>query len=488
MSELENGFRIGDVVAIVRRQWPVVFGAAAVGLLAGYLVFASASESYSATARVEVKAIQLDQFDPNARPDIDIATEIDKVKSDAVADAVREELDLKGDNRAILQRITVATEVDSQVLKITFSGDNGTQAQRGADAAAQGYLDQRMASAGEDRDEAVATLDGQISAAQQTLSDATAAFDAAAAGPERSRAQAAVQAATTELSKLEEARSDLSQFNPSTVGELVRKASVPAATTSKKALGTGVGVFGLFTLGGLVAAWLLDRRDSLGGGRRKIEQLLPGASMRVMPGADGANASPAEIDTAIDRMAVELVAGGAPGKAASALVVGAGMEPPVALAEELASSLAFAGIPALFVLAGSSERELRHAQVIGSFADLVTEGASVAGPAGLPSRAGETTVTAGPMVTWLRPQGSAEAAGLLRRAVVDSLVTRAGRERFEAVVFVAPSPSRTAAGAALGQWVQRTALVVAEGERQQAEPAATALADAGVGVTEVVWT
>lgn len=488
MSELENGFRIGDVLAVVRRQWPVVVGAAVVGLIVGYLVFAGASESYEATARVKVNPIRLNQFDAE-RPatEVDTATEVDLVRSDPVVDAVRTELELSGENRAVRGRIVVAAD-ESDVLRITFIGDTANQAARGANAAAQGYLDQRAADAAADRDSAVARLDEEIAAAQQALTEASAAVDAAPES-ERAAARAAETAAQNDLRTLQEQRSELNQFDPSTVGDLVQEASPPAsATVSRKDQGLGVGVFGIFVAAGLGAAWFLDRRDTLGGGRRKITQLLPDASVRVIPGADGSNASPAEIDTAIDRMAVELVAGGAPGKAASALVVGAGMEPPVALAEELASSLAFAGIPALFVLAGSSDRELRHAQVIGSFADLVTAGASVAGPAGLPANAGEGSLGAGPMVTWLRPKGSAEAAGLLRRAVVDSLVTRAGRERFEAVVFVAPSPTRTAAGAALGQWVQRTALVVTGDERQQAEAAAAALADAEVRVTEVVWT
>ncbi|MCB1040288.1 MAG: hypothetical protein KDA94_12305, partial [Acidimicrobiales bacterium] len=64
----------------------------------------------------------------------------------------------------------------------------------------------------------------------------------------------------------------------------------------------------------------------------------------------------------------------------------------------------------------------------------------------------------------------------------------AGRERFEAVVFVAASPTRTAAGSALGQWVQRTAVIVEPDGRSQAEDVAQALSDAGVSVTEVVWT
>lgn len=490
MSELESGFRIGDVVAMITRRLPVVLGAAVVGLIAGYLVFAGAPESFSATARVQVSPIKLNQFESDGKDNqVDIATEKDLVKSDAVAEAVRKQLGLTGENRAILARIAVATELDSLVLKITYAGDTAKQSQDGANAAAAGYLKQRKDAATQTRDKQVAKLNAQISEKSQSLTEAQAALDAAPTNsPEKADLRSQVANLTTEVGNLTDERNQLNQFDPDTVGSIVRKASLPAATTSKMAMGKGVGVFGLFVAAGLAAAWLLDRRDGLGGGRRRIEQLVPGANMRVMPGAEGTSASPAEIDTAIDRLAVELVAGGAPGKAASVLVIGAGMEPPVALAEELASSLAFAGIPTLFVLAGNSERELRSARTVASFADLVTSSGPVAGPAGLPSKAGEPALTAGPVVSWLRPRGSAEAAGLLRRAVVESLVARAGRERFEAVVFVAPSPTRTAAGSALGQWVDRTALIVGPDDRSQAEPSVAALAGADVRVTEVVWT
>lgn len=490
MSELETGFRIGDVLAMIRRRLPIVVGAAIVGLIAGYLVFAGAPETYSATSRVQVRPIKLNQFEADGKDNaVDIATEKDLVKSDTVAEAIRKELSLEGENKAILARVTVTTELDSLVLKMTYVADTAKAAQDGANAVATGYLKQRQDTATASRDKAVAKLDEQISASQAALTEAQTALDATSdEDPSRSDLKVQVQTLTSELSDLKDERNQLSQFDPTTVGLLVRKASLPEAATSKKALGKGVGVFGLFVFGGLAAAWLLDRRDGLGGGRRRIEQLVPGANIRIMPGAEGTNASPAEIDTAIDRLAVELVAGGTQGKAASVLVIGAGMEPPVALAEELASSLAFAGIPALFVLAGNSDRELRQAHVVTSFADLVTSGASIAGPASLPSNAGEPALTSGPMVSWLRPRGSAEAAGLLRRAVVESLVARAGRERFEAVVFVAPSPSRTAAGSALGQWVDRTALIVTPDDRSQAEAAASALAGSDVRVTEVVWT
>lgn len=490
MSELESGFKIGEVVAMVVRRWPVVVGFSVVGLIAGYLVYASAPTTYSATARVQVLPFD-DAFSDAKGAEVDMSTERDLVKSDAVAEAIRKQVGLDGENRAILSHITVVTdpEGNSDVMAITFDGDTAKETQAGANAAAAGYLSQRKASAKATADKALANLQDDLTSAQQAVSEATAAVNAAPSGSvERTQAQAALQAATSRQAQVLAQQTKIRQFDPDAVGTITRTASVADPVTSKMALGKAVGIFGLFVLAGLAVAWLLDRRDGLGGGRRRVEQLLPNANIRVMPGAQGGHATPAEVDTAIDRLAVELVAGGTPGNASSVLIIGAGMEPPVALAEELASSLAFAGIPALFVLAGSTDRQLRSAHTVASFADLVTSGASVAGPAGLPSQAGEQALSSGPMVSWLRPKGSPEAAGLLRRAVVDSLVTRAGRERFEAVVFVAPSPSRTAAGSALGQWVGRTALVIGPDERSQAEAAAQSLAGADVRVTEVVWT
>ncbi|MCU1368827.1 MAG: hypothetical protein JWO77_21 [Ilumatobacteraceae bacterium] len=490
MSELENGFRIGDVIAMIVRRWPVVVGSIVLGLIAGYLVYASAPTTYSATARVQVLPFG-DAFGDNKGIEVDMSTERDLVKSDAVAEAIRAEVGLTGENRAILSHITVLIDPEgkSDVMAITFEGEAAKETQAGADTAADAYLDARKASATATADKALKSLNEDISTASKAVEEATAAVNGTESGsPERTQAQSRLQAANSNLSQLQTQATKIRQFDTDAVGAVTRKASLPDPVTSKMALGKAVGVFGLFVLGGLALAWFLDRRDGLGGGRRRVEALLPNASTRVMPGAEGGHASPAEIDTAIDRLAVDLVAGGTPGNPSSVVIIGAGMEPPVALAEELASSLAFAGIPTLFVLAGSTDRQLRHAHMVPSFADLVTSGASVAGPAGLPAQAGEQALSTGPTVTWLRPKGSPEAAGLLRRAVVDSLVTRAGRERFEAVVFVAPSPSRTAAGSALGQWVGRSALVVGSDERTQAEAAATALAEADVRVSEVVWT
>jgi len=46
------------------------------------------------------------------------------VKSDAVADAVRAELDLPIDNRTLLRKVAVTSKEDSLVLEITYESAN----------------------------------------------------------------------------------------------------------------------------------------------------------------------------------------------------------------------------------------------------------------------------------------------------------------------------------------------------------------------------
>lgn len=486
MSELESGFRLADVIDLLRRRSAIVLAGAILGLIAGYLVFASAPPTYSATSRVEVTAISDEGGDNAGTVEFDLGTEADKVRSDAVGDDVRAELSLSGDNRSLFRPLIVTVQERSRVLALTYESESASEARDVVNAVARAYLTNRSQESIEDRDGQVADIEEQLAESNAALTDANTALDATEPGSSaRLAAQDAVQRASREVNDLDNQLGELRAVDTD-FGELVREAPLPSAVLSKKALATGVGVFGLFTMAAVAAALFVDRRDAMGGGRRKVEQLVPGANIRMMPSAVSRNASPAEVDAAIDRLAVELAGGGSRGRATSVLVVGTRSEPPIAMAEELAASLTFAGIPSLFVLAGASDREIRQAHVIVSFTDLIT-GPSIIGPASLPDVAGAGAAST-PLVTWLRPRGSAESSGLLRRAVVEALITRAGREGFEAVVFVAATPTRNAAAAALGQWTTKTAVIVDGEESQGVESAVGALAEADVSVTEVVWT
>lgn len=487
MSELENGFRLGDVIALLKRRSAFVLCAAVIGIVLGFVAFTTSPTNYSATTRVQVDPIPTGSA--TAPQTVDMATETEVVRSDDVAKRIRELLEpaLDGEsNRDVLTGVLPAFTPDSSVLSITVESTSPTRARDVANAAAKSYLARRRAGIQTTVDD----LNRRRDELSQKIADLQASLEAETA-TNKAKIQSEINNTQAELDGYT-SRVTLIGNVEEAGGSILKEAQLPDSVLSKMALAKGVGVFGVCVLIGLGVALLVDRRDSLGGGRRAIQQIAPQANLRMMPTATGRKVGPAEIDAAIDRLAVELVGGGGAAahrqRARAVLVAGTSGEPPVAMAEELASSLTFAGIPSLFVLAGSSEREVRDAQIVTSFADLIT-GPSVTGPASLPSTAGSATAaTASPTVTWLRPRGSAEASGLLRRAVIEALLSRAGREGFEAVVFVAATPTKNAAAAALGQWCDKVAVIVQGEDAPDVEAAVKALVEADVRIDEVVWT
>src|SRR5262249_15993375 len=154
-------------------------------------------------------------------------------------------------------------------------------------AVADGYLHARKQTAQGTADKAKQRIQTEINSLQKDLTDAQAQVDAAKPNtPQRAQAAATVDTVSRQIADLNHHRTQLEHFDPAGVGVIIRKASLPTASTSKMAIGKAVGVFGLFLMAGLAIAYAVDHRDGLGGGRRRIEQILPGATMRVLPGAD----------------------------------------------------------------------------------------------------------------------------------------------------------------------------------------------------------
>ena len=184
MTELESGFRVADVVGIVRRRSAIILGSAVVGLVLGYLVFASAPPKYSATSRVQVKTLIQNPLDPGPKDTqkLDVGTEQDLVKSDAVGDAVRKQLDLEGDNRALFRLLTVTAKEDSLVLELTVESGSAKKAQSVSNAIAEAYLAERERQATERRDKAIARIDQQRQDANAALTEANAAYAATEPG------------------------------------------------------------------------------------------------------------------------------------------------------------------------------------------------------------------------------------------------------------------------------------------------------------------
>src|SRR5690606_9900525 len=132
--------------------------------------------------------------------------------------------------------------------------------------------------------------------------------------------QAAIQEFQAQLNNLNTTYNTIDAIATDDTGRVVQRAAPPESVLSKMALGKAVGIVALFVMIGLGVAFLVDRRDSLGGGRRRIQQLLPGTNVRLMPRVSNPRATQAEVDAAVDRLAIELTAEGRRGKATGVLL------------------------------------------------------------------------------------------------------------------------------------------------------------------------
>lgn len=255
MSELESGFRISDVVGLVRRRFTILVGALVLGLVLGVVAFSTSDPTFSATSRVQVKPVLADPLDPTSDKEVvDIATEQDLVKSDAVADAVRKELGLEVDNRTLLRQVAVTSKEESLVLEITFEAAGADEAMDGANAFADAYIAQRRADAAGTIETRLATIRQQIDFTRLALNDARISGD-----------QAAIAEFQTQLNSLNTSYAAITAIDTADVGRVVRRVTTPPeAVLSKMALGKSVGVVGLCLLAGLGVAFVVDRSDSLG--------------------------------------------------------------------------------------------------------------------------------------------------------------------------------------------------------------------------------
>jgi capsular polysaccharide biosynthesis protein len=476
MSELENGFRLSELMELIRRRRVVVIAAALVGLVLAYVVFTTSPTKYSATAKVRVQPVTTDPFDPRSADTqvIDVATEHDLVKSDAVAERVRAVLKLDVDTRTLMRPVTVSSKPDSLVLDITYVAPKAATAQIRANAIADSYLAQRSAEAEATQARNLIVIDKQIATERAAL---------LAAQKRNDTAEEAERQAT--LTTLTQTRVTFANTDTSQVGRVVRRAPLPGAVLSKLALGKAVGVLGLSLGAGLALAIFLDRSDAHGGGRRRVARAFPDATLRVLPSATGRRSSASETAAAVDRLAVELAGSATRGKASSVLLVGTHPDPPVDLAQSLSASLSYAGIPALFVLAGTSDVPLPQARIVTSFTDLLEHQDLV--QRALPAES-DRPVPQAPITAWLKPRGSAESSGLLRQNVVKALITQSAREGYEVVVFIAGSPTHNAAATALGQWVAKTAIVIVGDDSASIGRTVQSLRESDATVAEVVWT
>lgn len=128
---------------VAHRKWLVLAVVVLVtGLAAGYSY--SRPQVFSASAKVLVQPILVPPGDTDPLDNLSMPTEAELVRSTAVARTAREIISASGAVPEtipdLLERVSVATPENTQVLHISFTDTDASGAQRGAQAFAEGYL------------------------------------------------------------------------------------------------------------------------------------------------------------------------------------------------------------------------------------------------------------------------------------------------------------------------------------------------------------
>ena len=479
MNEVEGGYSFSELMAVVRRRFLVVLAFILLGIGVAAAFVTTSGAAYEATARVVVRPITVDPFASNVRPTdlVNAGSEAAVLRSDAVIGAVKEQLGLEADIPALRSRVAVVNPEGSLTLEIAYLGPSPEKAQAGANAFAQAYLDERERSAKESLDRTAATLQEQAATLQTQLLAALDLQRAAPPGsPAAAEASAQVESVRTRLSAIEERKNQLLSVD-TTPGQVVQAASLPAAPSGVPPIILAVGIVGVFTMVGLGIALLLDRRDPRAGGLRDVERLVPDGYVEVLPAAKRrADNRGSARESALARVVVRLVTS-ENGDTGSALVSGADDRLPVGIVQELVDVLEDRGHRSLVVCTGSVDA-LPYRIVVRRL------GAVLQGDEELddldPADGGSTI--------WLVPEEGVRVRDLLRRKGVKE-VLRAAVQRFDTVLFVAPTPARFSSTLDIARSVDAVLVVARHGvARSDLRDTVEALVDSGHPPSEVLIT
>ena len=258
-----SAMRLGDYVGLLRRQWLPVLLCLVIGVGAALAYVQWAPKEYRSQTSVLVTPTSPD--DASARTgDINLDTEAQLVTATQTVAAAGEILAEDGvELEDLRDRVGVSVPPNTEILDITFTGNTAEQAQQGARAFAQAYLDQRQRTA---EDLLTAEYDALQTRYDAVLEDRDEAIrygrTLPADSPDVVRNERLVQTLNDQLSNIQAAQNRIRAENP-TPGRVVTDAPLPRSPSSPDlfiALGAGI-LLGL--VAGLGLAALRHRADDV---------------------------------------------------------------------------------------------------------------------------------------------------------------------------------------------------------------------------------
>jgi polysaccharide biosynthesis transport protein len=307
---------LADYIRPLQRRWRWVGVGVALGLVLGLAAGAIRHHTYTSTSSVVVTPTGVQQDTNNAagrtQAEINLDTEAQIVKSDAVAARVRRVLHAGASLQAIERRVLVTVPANTTVLQISYTAGSPRHAVKGAQAFANAYLAVRAAAA-------ASLLRNQKAAVRKQIASVAAEakqranLPAATAG-ERALRALQYKALATESTALARQLSTLST-TVVTPGRVSAGATTPVGRSSMIFLLGGLMIGLLLGIGG---AFLRDRTDNY---LREPDE-LEDAGIRVVGAVD----TPRDALRTYTR-AANAILGTSPGRRGAVLVAGPTLEP-----------------------------------------------------------------------------------------------------------------------------------------------------------------
>jgi len=280
ISQRPDSFEPGDYLEVLRRRWWVALVFAVVGLLAAGAYVKTAPKVYTSTAIVSVQANEANSAPvagSRTSGSIDMDSQAQVVQSESTAAIAGKAIGSSLTAAQLSKKVSVTVPANSSFLDIACHMPSGTEAAACAQAFANAYLSSQASAATHQLTTQLTGLQDRVTQLGQDEAKLAAKIGVLPPNStQRATAQSTLKSDNSQSSTLShtvgvvqgELQSDVS------AGSILTPAATPSSPTSPQALlilpsGLLVGL-----LIGLVAAFLVDRRDKRIHGARDIERYL----------------------------------------------------------------------------------------------------------------------------------------------------------------------------------------------------------------------
>jgi uncharacterized protein involved in exopolysaccharide biosynthesis/Mrp family chromosome partitioning ATPase len=277
ISQRPDSFEPGDYLVVLRRRWWIVLVAAIAGLLLAAAYVKEAPKIYTATASVQVAATESNTSavagGRTGSGTINMDSEAQIVQSISVATLVQHMLHSQLTPAQLSNKVNVTVPANSNVLAIGCSASTPGAAADCAEDFAKAFLLSQNTAAANQLATSLASLNSQVAKLSQSAASLGNKINALPPdSPSRATDEVTLKSDNSQLSSLSKQVGELKGEANSSAGSIITNAVPPAAPTSPQKLlilPSGL-IAGLLI--GLIAAFLIDRRDQRIHGARDIER------------------------------------------------------------------------------------------------------------------------------------------------------------------------------------------------------------------------